>query len=279
MKYFKICCIIKNMENIFDLAHKIDKSPMRYAFHSHYFYEIYLLASGNVTYYIENEICTVSKGDVIVIPPGKVHRTIIKEGSLYDRYVLWLYPECISGNQGIQLLTDEVSSLLEEKNTSLISFDRNGVYLINKMFEILGKEDSANEMHSRSVCESCIVMILNWVRDALASTQAKQSETEDLISRVISRINHDIAGAPSLDELSGEFHVSKYYLSHRFKEYTGTSVHQYILMKRINMAKDLLDKGCRTSDVFERCGFSTYSNFYKTFVKLTGKPPKEFRIH
>ena len=267
------------MENLFDLAHKIDKSPMRYAFHSHYFYEIYLLASGNVTYYIENEICSVSKGDVIVIPPGKVHRTIIKEGSLYDRYVLWLYPEYISGNEGIQKLTEDVTSLLEEKNTSIISFGRNGDYFINKLFEILTKADGDNGKHSRSVCESCITMLLNSMLEALESAPAKPSETDDLISRVISRINHDIAGAPSLDELSGEFHVSKYYLSHRFKEYTGTSVHQYILMKKINMAKDLLDKGFRTSDVYERCGFSTYSNFYKTFVKLTGKPPKEFRIH
>lgn len=267
------------MENLFDLAHKIDKSPMRYAFHSHDFYEIYLLASGNVTYYIENEVCTVSKGDVVVIPPGKVHRTIIKEGSLYDRYVLWLYPECVSGCEGIQLLTDEVSALLEEKNTSLITFDRNGGHLMNRLFEILSKEDSVGRKHSRSVCESCIVMILNGVMTSLASAPAKLSEPEDLISRVISRINLDIAAAPSLDELSGEFHVSKYYLSHRFKEYTGTSVHQYILMKRINMAKDLLDKGFRTSDVCERCGFSTYSNFYKTFVKLTGEPPKGFRVH
>ena len=268
-----------NMKDLFDLAHKIDKSPMQYAFHSHDFYEIYLLASGNVTYYIENETCTVSKGDVVVIPPGKVHRTIIKEGSLYDRYVLWLYPDCISGNDGIRMLTEEVSALLEEKNTSLISFDRSSGYFIGKLFEMLNAEDNTGKKRSRSVCESCITLILDIVHSVLAASPANLSEPEDLISRVISRINRDIAAAPSLDELSGEFHVSKYYLSHRFKEYTGTSVHQYILMKKINTAKDLLDKGFRTSDVCERCGFSTYSNFYKAFVKLTGEPPKGFRVH
>ena len=36
-----------------------------------------------------------------------------------------------------------------------------------------------------------------------------------------------------LNELSRIFHVSKYHISHVFKDETGISVHQYILKKRL----------------------------------------------
>lgn len=42
----------------------------------------------------------------------------------------------------------------------------------------------------------------------------------NIATRVISYLNRSITDAPSLDELSAHFYVSKYYLSHQFKEYT-----------------------------------------------------------
>ena len=48
----------------------------------------------------------------------------------------------------------------------------------------------------------------------------------------------------------------------------------YILMKKINLAKELLTSGIAPQDACERCGFSTYSNFYKAFVERTGISPK-----
>ena len=86
----------------------------------------------------------------------------------------------------------------------------------------------------------------------------------------------NITETPSLDELSEKFYVSKYYLLRKFKEHTKTTIHQYILMKKINLAKELLVNGCSPQKAFTLCGFSTYSNFYKAFVRETRTSPRDF---
>ena len=266
------------MDNFLTISHTVDHTPLSFAFHSHDFYELYFYVSGNVTYYIENETYYLSKGDILIIPPGKLHRTVIGEGGLYDRYVLWLYPNRISEDDGLRALTETAESLANEKNTRLVSYDGHELIFMKELFEKLCEEFREDRPYSYEICRSCVTLILREVCSALSSAPVKAAEREELISRVISRLNADIAAAPSLDELSSEFYISKYHLAHKFREYTGTTVHRYILMKKINTAKELLENGAQTSKVCELCGFSTYSNFYKAFTKITGSSPKKYSL-
>lgn len=43
--------------------------------------------------------------------------------------------------------------------------------------------------------------------------------------------------------LSERFYISKFYLSHQFKQYTQLSLHQYILSRRMMHAQILLRSG------------------------------------
>ena len=64
---------------------------------------------------------------------------------------------------------------------------------------------------------------------------------------------------------------------HLFNQINGISPWEYITIKRVEMAINIL----KTSDmskleIAERCGFSSSSNFYKAFLKIIGKHPKDF---
>lgn len=48
-------------------------------------------------------------------------------------------------------------------------------------------------------------------------------------------------------------------------------------MKKINYAKELLNMDIPLHQVSEECGFTTYSNFYKTFVSQTGVSPRMYK--
>ncbi len=266
------------MESIFRISHNINSAPMTFAFHSHDFWELYFYVSGNVTYYIENETYYLSKGDILIIQPGKLHRAIISDDSPYERYVLWIYADCVSENDSIRALAEAVEAIINEKNTRLVSFGGHELVLLGELFDKLNSAFVSRDEYFRCVGESCITLILGEIRKALSAAPVKNSEHDELISRVIARINSDIADTPSLDELAAEFHLSKYYLSHRFREYTGTTVHRYILAKKINTAKELLGKGLSTGEVCEKCGFCNYSNFYKAFVGMTGETPSAFKV-
>ncbi len=264
------------MKNCFQISHNKDNYTKPIYFHSHDFYEIYFFVDGNVKYYVENESFTLSKGDVLVIPPGKLHRPVFEGEYPYDRYVLWIYGHYAAGNEGISGFISEINRMTAEKNTRRVSFEGEALRGLTALFDkLLGVFPPENTL-SFCIAESCISLILGDILESFRAAPAAAEQPPDLIRQVISRINRSVADAPSLEQLSAEFFVSKYYLSHKFREHTRTTVHQYILMKKVNLAKELLECGEPPKTVCDMCGFSTYSNFYKAFTRQTGISPREF---
>ena len=277
MIYFKSCCIIKGMRNDFQISHNKENYTKPIHFHSHDFYEIYFFMDGDVKYYIENESYTLTKGDVLIIPPGKLHRPVIEGNMPYERYVLWIYSHYAASREGVGKLFAEILRLIDDKNTRLVSFDGGALHTLTQLFDKLNSDFSSSDSLAYYTAEGCITLILGELVSKFKSAERASYEQGDLISRVISHINANVAEAPTLEQLSAAFFVSKYYLSHKFKEHTKTTIHQYILMKKINLAKGLLESGCTPQQVCEKCGFSTYSNFYKAFTQQTGVPPSKYK--
>ena len=54
-----------------------------------------------------------------------------------------------------------------------------------------------------------------------------------------------------------------YHLAHAFKDRMGISIHQYIILKRIALAKSLIQQGKPMHLVCLESGFHNYSNFFK----------------
>lgn len=246
-------------------------------FHSHDYYEIYFFVDGSVKYYVENEDYELKKGDVLIIPPGKLHRPVIEDNLPYERYVLWILNSYLRNHDGIRGFIDEIKRLTEEKHTHLVSCNveeqNNLRALIDKAFENYISKEGLSEY----ISESCIMLIFHELRKKLLNTNRAEYEQGNIVRQVILYLNENFVNTPSLDELSAEFFVSKYYLSHKFKEYTKTTIHNYILTKKINLAKELLMIGTPSQIVSEKCGFSTYSNFYKAFIERTGISPRNYK--
>ena len=107
-------------------------------------------------------------------------------------------------------------------------------------------------------------------------------EDDTHISGLVSKIGHlletEYAADHTLESIAERFSVSPSYMSHRFKEYTGVSVIKYLNNCRMNVAKRLLvttKKSVR--DIVYECGFGDEANFCRSFRRLNGVTPLEFR--
>jgi AraC-like DNA-binding protein len=98
-----------------------------------------------------------------------------------------------------------------------------------------------------------------------------------VVTRVIDHLNRNLTDELSLDALSQQFFVSKYYLCHAFRRQTGVSIFAYVNTKRIAMAQQLLANGEPATSVAYAVGYGTYSSFYRAFCKQTGHPPAHKR--
>ena len=87
--------------------------------------------------------------------------------------------------------------------------------------------------------------------------------------------NEDMADQ-TLDALAERFFISKYHLLRKFEAQVGTTVHRYILQKRLLNAKQLLAGGLAPSEVCTYCGFGDYANFYRAFRAEYGTTPRQY---
>ena len=118
-------------------------------------------------------------------------------------------------------------------------------------------------------------------RDLLRANTA-QSETdsyrvdpkmEEVLRYIASHLEEDL----SVDALAGRFFMSRYYLMHRFKEVTGSTVHQYTVQKRLLRAGELIREGVPVMKAAEQAGFPEYSSFLRAFQSTFHTSPRSFK--
>ena len=82
----------------------------------------------------------------------------------------------------------------------------------------------------------------------------------------------------NLEALATRFVINKNYLSSRFHREVGMTVTDYINKIRIQRASDMLRKENLTmQEIADQCGFSDANYFARTFRKITGQSPGEYR--
>ena len=106
--------------------------------------------------------------------------------------------------------------------------------------------------------------------------RSKTASDSRRVQKVEEYINLHYTENLTLDFLCNRFYISKFYLSRSFENATGKSIYQYVLEKRMIIARQLLISGEKPTDIFSLCGFGQYSNFYRAFKKYYHMSPMTF---
>ena len=100
-----------------------------------------------------------------------------------------------------------------------------------------------------------------------------------LVQHVILRIESDLTTDLSLKAHADALNVNASYLSTLFKKETGMTLTEYVNRKRMDHAIFLLNStDMQVQTIAQYCGIPDVNYFTKTFKRLIGKTPKEYRI-
>lgn len=104
-------------------------------------------------------------------------------------------------------------------------------------------------------------------------------DTAQIIEQVKKLISENLSvGNLQRDELAALVHISPGYLGRIFKKETGMALTDYIIKKRISVAKQLLTKtSLSITSISEKVGISYSSYFTKLFKEQVGMTPQEYR--
>lgn len=82
----------------------------------------------------------------------------------------------------------------------------------------------------------------------------------------------------TLQDIASRAGFSKFYFERLFQEYTGTPFYQYLVSKRISYAQHLMENPEVTvTEAAFRSGFSSTAAFSKSFRRVVGCPPSQYR--
>lgn len=115
------------------------------------------------------------------------------------------------------------------------------------------------------------------ITDTIAYQQ-QNYKSSTLVSMIISYVDGNYAKDLYLERISEEMNVSTKYISRLFKDKVGMNITDYISHVRISKAKEMMaNTELSINDIAERVGITNRTTFLRTFKKIEGLPPNEFR--
>lgn len=248
--------------------------------HKHNYYEILFFMEGNVSMMIENVIYHLKNRDILIIPPNTMHHIINHDLSIpYRRFVFWLSRNYY---RSIKNYSNELSYLFEHTRKNRQYIYSNDVITFNsiqtKLFSLIDEIHSNHFAKEAKIGTSIYDLIIQLNRIAYEMNTIHQHKNHNrLHSNIIQYIENHINEDLTLDSIADTFYVSKYHISHVFKENYGISLHKYITKKRLQMVCNALLNNENITEIFHQYGFKDYSSFYKAFKKEYGYSPKEYK--
>jgi AraC-like DNA-binding protein len=245
--------------------------------HYHDYYEIYYLLAGERRFFIKDKAYDLDKGSLVLIRPYTIHRTLNLESPVHERILVNFRKQVVEDILGEDILLSNL-----QDRSPVYRLDLPNQYLVEELFGKLHAEFKGVDSYSRRLCPVFLcelVSVIYRISDQIAgSPEIAADEAQLKFHRIAKYISENYTEKITLDHLSQKFFLSPFHLCRRFKEITGFSIIEYLNNIRIIEAQHLLrDRDIRVADLAGKVGFDNISHFERTFKRLTGTPPLQYK--
>ena len=181
---------------------------------------------------------------------------------------------------------DMISRIMEGRSLMLYANSvRDSMHSYQNLRDILQDMTAEYIMHTHQTSAAMDSMMLSLLNCLIENYQLHQGQIEadhsdtdlrmrQMMQYIISHIHEEM----SLSDLAGEMFVSTSTLSRMFKKSTGMYFADYVMRLRVRTSLEYLRYSDQNlTQIAMNCGFSTSSAFNRSFKKVTGMMPSEYR--
>lgn len=179
-----------------------------------------------------------------------------------------------------------ISQIMDKKSLMLyVDSARDVLHTYQDLRDILQEMTAEYILHAhqtRAAMDSLMLRLLDCLIEnyqlGQGQIEADENDTDARMRQMMQYIINHIHDEISLSDLANEMFVSTSTLSRIFKKSTGMYFADYVMRLRVRTSLGLL----RTSEqnltqIAMNCGFSTSAAFNRSFKKVTGMMPSEYR--
>lgn len=245
--------------------------------HSHPYHELVLPIGGStVRYSIDGSVYLVHVGELIYFPAQIYHAGIFNiDNDHSDRLVIQiddaLWQACRRNAN--------LKNAAWMHSITVLDPDVCNKWDFQSLFVRMAQSQELPAQMRDIVFEAQVSEMMLLITLATGSGQTTApSSTNVLVWRAVSYLQAHYQD-PTLTtvKLAQELYASREHLSRAFKECTMESIHSYLTHLRMQHCRKALEDGVSVLNACTESGFPDYSSFLKTFRRLYGITPAEYR--
>ena len=268
----------------YEAFYKLDESFEVTQYHCHDYYELYIHIRGGEYMGVDNRLFQLKPNQVFILPPFCMHGlSCTKEMRNYERSYLNLSPEVMRVLSCGQIDLDQF--FRSHTSGSVCTYqltDQDAsqyVAWIRRIRDNQVKHADENDAFHRFENYTLLMNILNLLCRTMRRAEPVEGEVfgNSVIQEVLEYINNHYTQPIRIENLARSFGVSVSWLSHEFTRFTNRSVYDYVLYRRVMLARQQMLGDASLNDIAYQCGFNDYSNFLRSFTKIAGVSPSRYR--
>jgi len=237
--------------------------------HSHPFYHLFYIVSGTGVFLLNNQSYNVSPGTCLIIPPGVYHEVSDNDHTLLDIYEI-----------KFALHNKELDDILSRQGPII----ENASAFIEKSIQYIVYNWARRDALSLQYTDAFLCsLIMSFHLDQSLSTEQSShyidaSRYSRMTKKIIAYVENNYSEQFTLEKLSETLGRKKQSLCTSFKKNTGITIIDYLNHIRIREATfRIYYGGMPVSVVGQHVGYTTYVHFARTFKKLVGISPRQYR--
>lgn len=233
--------------------------------HAHHYAELFYIVAGDGQFRFESSLYPVKANQLVFVNPNVVHTEVGDEAHPMEYIVL--------GIEGLELsMTDG-----QQNRYQILDFRGSGD-ILTCLRNILRETQSAQPGYE-AICQAYMeILILRLMRSASFSVSPSLPSVNHQSAAIRHFIDTHYKEPLRLEDLARESHINKFYLAHAFKDEYGMSPIHYMISRRIEESRYLLQEtNMSISQIARVLGFSSASYFSQSFRRAEGCSPIEYR--
>ena len=243
--------------------------------HYHPYHEYIYMVSGKAHYYADGGQYELRPGELMLIPPGVVHTGYY---DTYDRLIIQI--DDAFWKETLGMLAPLTEGCEVPQSLMILHADVTSRWQVRGLIEHAAAAASIPEAHDKELMyRSLLTGLVLIIRQAVREDGLGQPTATNALVAIVTSYIHQHYRDPDLTvtKLAQYAYVSREHLSRIFKEYTKQSIHDYLTELRMQGCRQDIADGKRILAACTENGFSDYSSFLKSFHKLYGITPMEYR--
>lgn len=256
--------------------HTYTESPCESDFplHAHDAYEIYCFIQGQGYYTVEGHDYPLSPGCILIMRDGETHKLHISPDKPYERIALQFSPRPLRGTPFEGFLSIFKKRPLGSGNMLPPTPE---LWRVVDMFAYMTSQDDMDEQTSKLRVTTYLPALLYELYHIKKSQkeQVQVDGKDTLVQSIIEYINHAPHKIQNVVAMESIFGYSRSYLNRVFRNSTGVPIWDYVILKRLTMARKMVRAGITPSKAAQKSGFVDYSSFFRQYRKRFGLTPEE----